>query len=79
MKMQSALLALTEAVRRARLEIVCYRDADCKGTAEGTVDRLSTILGNNEINAAMALIDPNAESLSIIPEHSDQRQPARRH
>lgn len=74
MQMKTALLALTDAVRRARLEIACYRDPDCRGTAEGTVDRLSTILGNEDMNAAMALIDPNAESPSIIPQHDDQRQ-----
>jgi hypothetical protein len=79
MKMQNALLALSDAVRRARLEIACYRDPDCRGTAEGTVDRLSRILDNEDMNAAMALIDPDAESPSIIPKHDDQRQTAERH
>lgn len=80
MKMKSALLALVDAVRRARLEIACYRDPDCRGNADGTVDRLSKILGNDDMNAAMALIDPDAESPSIVPAAQDeQRQPARRH
>jgi hypothetical protein len=79
MQMKNALLALTEAVRRARLEIACYRDATCRGTPEGTVDRLSKILGDEEINAAMALIDPDAESPSIVPQHEDQRQSVGRH
>jgi hypothetical protein len=79
MQMKNALLALTEAVRRARLEIACYRDPDCRDTPEGTLDRLAKILGDHEINAAMALIDPDAESPSIVPQHDDQRQPARRH
>jgi hypothetical protein len=61
------------------LEIACYRDSDCRGTAEETVDRLSTILGNEDMNAAMALIDSDAESPSIIPQHEDQRQTAGRH
>lgn len=74
MKMQNALLALTESVRRARLEIACYRDDTCRGTAEGTLERLAKILGNEEINAAMALIDPDAESPSIIPQHEEQQQ-----
>lgn len=79
MKMQSALLALTDAVRRARLELACYRDPDCRGTADGTVDRLAKILGNEDMNAAIALIDPDAESPSIIPQHDDQRQSVERH
>jgi hypothetical protein len=78
MQMKNALLALTEAVRRARLEIACYRDEMCRGTAEGTVDRLSIILGNNQINAAMALIDPDAESPPIVP-GQQHREYAERH
>jgi hypothetical protein len=79
MKMKTALLALVDAVRRARLELACYRDPDCRGTAEGTVDRLSKILGSQEINAAMALIDPDAESPPIVPKHDDERQLIERH
>ena len=79
MRIKNALLALSDAVRRARLEIACYRDPDCRGSAEGTVDRLSNILGNKEINAAMALIDPDAESPSIVPQHEDHRQSVERH
>ena len=79
MKMQTALLALSDAVRRARLEIACYRDPDCRGTADGTIDRLAVILGNDDMNAAMALIDPDAESPSIIPQHEHRRQYAEKH
>jgi hypothetical protein len=68
--MKHALLALTEAVRLARLEIACYRDDMCRGTAEGTVERLAKLLGNEEVNAAMALIEPDAESPSIIPQEA---------
>ena len=32
MKIKTALLALSDAVRRARLEIACYRDPECRGT-----------------------------------------------
>lgn len=78
MKMKNALLALSDAVRQARLEIACYRDPECCGTAEGTVDRLSRILGNDDMNAAMALIDPDAESPSIIPQHENRHELARR-
>jgi hypothetical protein len=77
MKIKGALLELTEAVRLARLEIACYRDDMCRGTAEGTVERLAKILGNEDINAAIALIDPSAESPSIIPQ--DEREKLRHH
>lgn len=51
MKMKNALLALSDAVRQARLEIACYRDPECCGTAEGTVDRLSRILDRNSFES----------------------------
>lgn len=73
MKMKNALLELSEAVRLARLEIACYRDDMCRGSAEGTVERLAKILGNEDVNAAMALIAPEAESPSIIPFNSRER------
>lgn len=72
--MKSALLSLTEAVRLARLEIACYRDDMCRGTAEGTVERIAKLLGNDEINSAMELIDPSAESPSIIPSGGLQKK-----
>ena len=74
MKMKDALLALTEAVRLARLEIGCYRDDRCRGTAEGTVERLARILADQDVNAAMALIDPDAESPSIVPADRERLQ-----
>lgn len=75
MKMKNALLELSEAVRLARLEIACYRDDMCRGTAEGTLERLANILGNEDVNAAMALIAPDAESPSIIPHEDRERVP----
>ena len=74
MKMKDVLLALSDAVRRARLEIACYQDPDCRGTADGTVNRLAKILGNDDVSRAMALIDPDVESPSIVPQQNDQRQ-----
>ncbi len=76
MKMKDALLALSDAVRRARLEIACYHDPNCRGTADGTVNRLAKMLGNDDINSAMALIAPDAESPSIVPQQ-DERQAGR--
>ena len=71
MKMKGALLALTEAVRLARLELACYQDSDCRGTPEGTLSRLSQLLGDESVNAAMAAIDPEAESPSLVPRHPE--------
>lgn len=77
MRMKNALLELSEAVRLARLDIACYRDDMCRGSAEGTIERLARILGNEDVNAAMALIAPDAESPSIIPD--EERERVRRH
>ena len=73
MKTIDALLALTEAIRLARLELACYRDSECRGTPEWTLKRLDELLRNKDIDAAMNAIDPNAESPSIVP-HDAERQ-----
>lgn len=67
MRMNEALLSLTEAVRLARLEIECYHDDRCRGTPEGTIKRLEKLLCNRDINAAMALIAGEESSPSIVP------------
>lgn len=72
MKMKDALLNLTEAVRLARLELACYQDPVCRGTPEWTVKRLADLLGNKDIDAAMALIEPHAESPSIVPQPQER-------
>ena len=74
MRMNEALLALSEAVRLARLEIECYHDDRCRGTPEGAIRRLEELLCNRDINAAMALIAGDEASPSIVPEHSRERQ-----
>ena len=68
MKMKGALLSLTEAVRLARLELACYQDPDCRGTPEWTLK----LLGDKSVDAAMAAIDPDAESPSIVPHHEER-------
>jgi hypothetical protein len=65
--MKDAVIALTEAVRLARLEIACYRDSDCQSTPEWTINRLAQLLGNKCVDDAMAVLAPEAESPSIIP------------
>src|SRR6185437_9130968 len=74
MRMNEALLALTEAVRIARLEIECYYDDRCRGSAEGTVKRLAETLCNQDINAAMALVMGDQESPSIVPQHAREQR-----
>ena len=49
--MKDYLTSLTEAVRLARLEIACYRDKDCRGTAEFTINRLDELLNSRHVNA----------------------------
>ena len=72
MRMNEALLALTEAVRLARLEIECFHDDRCRGTAEGTIKRLTELLCNRDMNAAMALVEGDeAASPSIVPHEGE--------
>jgi hypothetical protein len=71
-----ALLALTEAMRLARLEIECYYDDRCGGTPEGTRKRLTELLNNRDINAAMALVAGDEDSPSIVPQDSHERHHA---
>jgi hypothetical protein len=76
MRMNDALLSLTEAVRIARLEIECYYDDRCRGSAEGTIKRLAEMLSNKDINAAMALVEGDRESPSIVPQHDPKHHHA---
>ena len=76
MRMNEALLALTEAVRLARLEIECYHDDRCRGTPEWTVKRLAELLCTKDIDAAMALVTGDQDSPSIVPQHSQERHNA---
>ena len=73
MRMNDALLSLTEAVRLARLEVECYYDDRCRGTAEGAVKRLAELLCNKNIDAAMALVSGDQESPSLVPEQRQER------
>jgi hypothetical protein len=70
--MKNAVIALTEAVRLARLEIVWYRDSDCRSTPEGTINRLAQLLGEKSVDDAMAVLAPDAESPSIIPNQEER-------
>jgi len=72
--MKDAVIAITEAVRLARLEIACYRDNDCRGTPEWTVNRLAELLGDKSVDDAMAVVRPLAESPSIIPQAAERQR-----
>jgi hypothetical protein len=72
--MKNAVVALTEAVRPARLQIACYRDNDCRGTPEWTVNRLAELLGDKSVDDAMAALAPDAESPSIIPQEGERQR-----
>ena len=67
--MKDSVIALVEAVRLARLELACYRDPTCGASASWTVVRLSELLESRDVTDAMAVLAPDAESPSIVPEH----------
>ena len=64
--MKDYLVALTEAVRLARLEIACNRDKDCRGTADFAVRRLDELLNSHHVNQAMAVFAPNEPGPFIV-------------
>ena len=74
--MKDSVIALAEAVRLARLELACYRDTMCRGTAEWTVNRLEQLLGCRQVTEAMAVLAPDAESPSIVPSQPEAEQDA---
>ena len=65
--MKDQLTALTEAVRLAQLELDCYRDRQCRGTAEWTVKRLETLLGDPKVRQALSVLAPDDYCPSIVP------------
>jgi hypothetical protein len=72
--MKDAVIALTEAVRLARLELACYQDNECRGTPQWTVNRLTQLLGDKSVTEAMAVLAPDAESPSIIPQNPERQR-----
>jgi len=66
--MKNHIVALVEAVRLARLELDCFRDANCGASADWTVQRLSELLENKEVSEAMATLVPDEETPSIVPD-----------
>ena len=68
--MKDFVTALTEAVRLARLELACYRDKRCRGTAEYSIRRLDELLNSRQVNEAMAVFAQ--ASPPIAPELAGQ-------
>ena len=78
--MKDYVTALTEAVSLARLEIACYRDKDCRGTAEFTIARLEELLNARNVNEAMTVFSPDEASPSIVPElHGVHKRSLKQH
>ena len=65
--MKDSVVAIAEALRLARLELECYRDPNCRASAEWTVKRLDRLLNDRAVTAAMAVLIPDMESPSLIP------------
>ena len=72
--MKDSVIALIEAVRLARLELHCYRDNRCAATPEWTIERLEQLLLDPKVGSALHVINPDAESPSIVPEQSEERE-----
>ena len=65
--MKDSVVAIAEALRLARLELECYRDPNCRASAEWTIQRLDRLLNDRAVTAAMALLVPDMESPPLIP------------
>jgi hypothetical protein len=72
--MKDSVIALIEAVRLARLELHCYRDPRCAESAEWTVERLEKLLLDPKVGEALHIVAPDAESPSIVPAQSEERE-----
>ncbi len=72
--MKDSVIALIEAVRLARLELHCFRDPRCAASPEWTIQRLERLLLDPTVGAALHIISPEAESPSIAPAQSEERE-----
>ena len=66
--MKDSVVAIAEALRLARLELECYRDPNCRASADWTIKRLDRLLNDRAVTAAMAVLMPDdMESPPLIP------------
>jgi hypothetical protein len=70
--MKDSIVALTEAVRLARLELECYRDPTCRASPEWTLNRLDTLLHDSAVNLAMSVLFPELEGPPLVPQKTDE-------
>ncbi len=72
--MKDSVITLIEAVRLARLELHCFRDPRCAAGPEWTIQRLEQLLLDPRVGEALHIIAPEAESPSIVPAQSEERE-----
>ena len=72
--MKDSVIALIEAVRLARLELHCYRGHRCAATPEWTIERLENLLLDPKVREALYIVSPDAESPSLVPQQSEERE-----
>jgi hypothetical protein len=65
--MKDSIIAIAEALRLARIELECYRNPDCRASAEWTVRRLDNLLNDQGVTAALAVLVPEMESPPLSP------------
>jgi len=74
--MKDQVTALVEALRLIRLELVCCVDPMCDTSPAKTVARLIELTEAKPVTEAMAILAPDVDSPSLVPERSiDLRVP----
>ena len=65
--MKDSIVVIAEALRLARIELECYRNPDCRASAEWTLTRLDNLLSDRAVTAALAVLVPELESPPLTP------------
>jgi hypothetical protein len=65
--MKDSIIVIAEALRLARTELECYRNPDCRASAEWTLKRLDNLLNDRVVTAALAVLVPEMESPPLSP------------
>lgn len=68
--MKDQVTALVETLRLIRLELVCCVDPMCDVSPAQTVSRLIELTEATAVTEAMAILAPDVESPSLVPERS---------
>lgn len=75
--MKDQLIVLCEALRLAQLELDCYQDSMCRGSAGWTVSRLNSLLNDPAIKTAMSILQGETASPPLAPSEHENTIPAR--